>query len=147
MYPPPILHLVRKTCRGLNMSNSGFALCGQHTAQKNIIYERNFGKQTASGNITSVTTLAGAVTRYSSSASQCPPNASKYIVTALGDSDDAGVPESEASTPPRLLCTNGYTQVIEDIHIGEITRKNYMCSLVKIMFWILDYHPNFLVHL
>ena len=129
------------------MSNSGFALCGQHTAQKNIIVVINFGKQTASGNFTSVATLAGAVTSSSSSTSQSPPNAYKYIVTALGDSDDAGVPESEASTPPCLLCTNGYTQVIEDIHIGEITRKNYTCSLVKFMFWILDYHPNFLVHL
>ena len=102
----------------------------------------NFRNPTATDNFTSLATLAATAASSTPPTPQHSPDAPTPLVTALRASADdtttrADMSEAEVAAPPRVLNLTGDTQVIEDSHIGANTRKNYTCTLVSFMFWVL----------
>ena len=128
------------------MSNSGVAMCGQHTTQHTILIKMNLRNPAAAYNFTSLATLAGAVDNSSSTTSQWTPGASNSLVTVLTDFAHAGMSAEEVATPPHLIYLTFDTHAIEDRHMGDSTRNNYTRSLVKSVFWTFNCHPELIFH-
>ena len=119
-------------------------VCPAHNTK--ITCLMNFRNPTAAYNFTSLATLAVDVAISSSPTSQIPTKSSNYFATPLGDSACADMSEAEVATNPCLIDITGDTQSVEEKHISSNTKNKYRCSLVNFIFWILDCHPQFLVH-
>ena len=116
---------------------------------KIILLKINFHQMTAADNFASLAILAAAFVCYFFTESWRPPpphDASTYIAAALVASARTEMSASEVTTPHHVINITGDTKEIENIHIEENTRKNYMHSLVTFIFGVFESHPYFIVH-